>query len=199
MILVSLSFAVGLLCLIAGAERWRRLAPRGSSLPEALVRSEPAERRRILRMAVELLGPDDASRLLHGVLDAPSREHAVAELNGWLSDAGHQLAEGAQVARSAGRVALATGVLLALIEVAHNLPSGETSAARAFASLGFGVMAALGTSVLGRLADSRAQAARQRWNQLVRVLTRRLPPEAGTGEPRPAQSGSAAARSEPEG
>jgi len=198
-VLVSMAFAVGVLCLVAGAGRWRKLAPRRGARPETLDTSEPVERQRVFRMAAELLGPEDARSLLRGVLDAPSREHAMAELNQWLGDARHQLAGGAQVARSAGRVALAAGTLLALIEVARSLPSGETSVVGAFASFGFGVAAALGTSIFGRLADSRADRTRQRWSRLVRELTRRWPFEAGAAEPSPAHAGADAARLDAEG
>ena len=127
------------------------------------------------------MGERAAEELLRAVMAAPSRAHAVAEVNDRLFDADRELQAGASIPRSAARIALATGALLGIVQLARTLAGPAPMLASALASFGIGLVSALVCWNLGRLADSRAQAQREAWNELSRGLLRLAPAQDGDG------------------
>ena len=182
MVLTLLALTVGVLCLAAAVRRWRSLLRMGPRRLEPLGGAALATRPEVARAAARLLGEHAAEELLHDVLDAPSRRHAVAELNEHLSEAARSIDLGAEVPRSAARVALATGTLLGVIELVRTLPGGGVSVGWALGAFGCGAASALATQYTGRLADCRARQLRDAWNALAAAITRLLPPPP-SGEP----------------
>jgi hypothetical protein len=175
LIAAALACSIALACVGFAVRRWRALA----HIPARTTASAGARsgRDRLERRAVALLGADAGVELVNAVLDAPSRAHAVAEINERLSDARATIEAGATVPRSAARVAVATGTLMALIEVARDLPTGQSSLTWPLVAFGAGLAASGVCSQMGRLADCRAQALRRDWNDLSRALRQHLPAE----------------------
>jgi hypothetical protein len=187
-LLTFIALLAGTLCVAVAVRRWRmllRLSPRPQPAPGA-----SSARARAELAAAELVGPQAAARLVSDVLDAPTRKHSVAELNERLSDAAREIDVGREVPRSAARVALASGTLLAVIELVRTLPEGQASVKWALVAFSCGLASAMGTRYAGRLADSRAEQLREAWNELARMLTRLLPPEPGDERGRGAGDGS---------
>jgi hypothetical protein len=123
------------------------------------------------------MGVGAAERLVSGVLDAPTRAHGVAELNERLSDARSELEAGAGVPRLAARVALVSGTFLAMVEILRGLSQDRLAVRWAVAAFVSGLVSAMITAYLGRLADSRAAVRRDNWNALSRRLIQLLPPD----------------------
>jgi hypothetical protein len=108
--------------------------------------------------------------MVQAMRDAPTQQHRVAELNERRADVARHLAASARVPRAASRVALSTGTLLALIQVATDLRSGEPSLYWAGLAFAVGVSCALAAQHFGRLADSRSAARWQDWREATRLL-----------------------------
>ena len=175
MLAAALALLVGALCVGSAFGRFRRLGMRPGGGGCGASGSQPlSARERLTRDAAALLGPSPGEQLVRDVLGAPSRAHAVAEMNERLSDAQSELA-GAAVPRVAARIALGSGTLLAIVEVARGLGRGDVSVLWALGAFGCGLVAAGVAAHLGRLADSRARARREQWNALSRGLMRLLP------------------------
>jgi hypothetical protein len=101
---------------------------------------------------------------------ARSRESAsVAELNEMTIDLRAQLQTPGFVPQRCGRAALATGTLIALIQVARNLAASQLSTlAEPLLAFTFGCVGMIGCSLLGRAAEVEARGLRQHWNSLIR-------------------------------
>jgi hypothetical protein len=173
LIAAALACSIALVCVGFAVRRWRALARN----PTRTTASAGARsgRDRLERRAVALLGADAGVQLVNAVFEAPSRAHAVAELNERLSEAQATIEAGATVPRSAARVAVATGTLLALVQVARDLPTGQNSLIWPLVAFGVGLAASGVCGQMGRLADCRAQALRRDWNDLSRALRQHLP------------------------
>ena len=181
MIAAALACLLSCACLMLAVQRWRALGRAGTATI-ASARGQSA-RSRVEQRAVALLGRDAGAELVVAVLEAPSRAHAVAELNEHLSDAAAGIETGATVPRSAARVALASGTLLSLVQIARELPAAHASATWPLVAFGSGLIAALGCGQLGRLADRRAQDLRRDWNDLARALRAHFPAADGSTDP----------------
>ncbi len=186
MIAAALACSIACACLLLALRRWQALAQTAPSSTSSASQTDP--RGRVERRAVALLGADVGAELVRAVLEAPTRAHAVAELNERLSEARASIEAGATVPRSAARVAVASGTLMALVEVARNLPSGQGSMVWPLVAFGVGLVASVACGQMGRLADCRAQDLRHAWNELSRALRQHLPvndaaaAETATGE-----------------
>jgi hypothetical protein len=128
-----------------------------------------------MQVAAALLGHAEAEKCVSAVLDAPSRAHALAELNELVSDAARLLGTDAAVPRSAARVALSAGTLLALVELARTLPGGRVSVGWVLCAFACGTSSALAAQLMGRLADCRARQLREAWNAFAQALSRLMP------------------------
>jgi len=145
--------------------------------------------KRAVEQARRLVGSPAAEALVEHVVSAPSRAHAVAEVNDRLLDVDRELRAGAAIPRSAARIALGTGALVGIIQVARTLGGPDPMIGSALLAFGGGVIAAVICWNFGRLADSRVRALRDAWNDLTRALLRLAP--AGNAEA-PGEGGSAA-------
>jgi hypothetical protein len=92
----------------------------------------------------------------------------VAELNELTIDLRGSLATPVFVAQRSARAALATGTLVALIQVARNLSAPEISVTAPLLSFAGGVIAMLACTMIGRAAEAEARGLRQHWNSLIR-------------------------------
>jgi DNA-binding PucR family transcriptional regulator len=173
LIAAALACSIALACVGFAMRRWRALAqPPPRTTASTGVRNG---RDRLERRAEALLGADAGVELVSAVLEAPSRAHAVAELNERLSEAQASIEAGATVPRSAARVAAASGMLMALVQIARDLPTGQGSLSWPLIAFGVGLVASGVCIQLGRLADCRAQDLRRDWNDLARALRHHLP------------------------
>jgi hypothetical protein len=171
-----LALAVGVLCVAAAARRWHRLARAARALRPGPVNAATLRtREQAMQMAAALLGDMQAHESVSAVLEAPSRAHAVAELNELMRDAAGVLGTDAAVPRSAARVAFSAGTLLALIELARTLPGGMVSVGWVLCAFACGISSELAVRIVGRLADCRARELREAWNVFARALTRLMP------------------------
>ena len=101
-------------------------------------------------------------------LEQGSAHVRVAELNELTIDLRASLALPGFVARRCGRAALATGTLVALIQVARNLSASELSLAGPLLSFSSGAVAMVVCAMIGRMAEAEARGLRQHWNSLIR-------------------------------
>jgi hypothetical protein len=97
-----------------------------------------------------------------------SAHERVAELNELTIDLRGSLALPGFVARRCGRAALATGTLVALIQVARNLSESRLSLTGPSLSFSGGVVAMIACALIGRMAEGEARGLRQHWNSLIR-------------------------------
>jgi hypothetical protein len=100
---------------------------------------------------------------------ASAESASVAELNELTIDLRPLLTAPGFVPRRCGRAALATGTLIALIQVARNLGGSQPSLLSApLLAFACGCVGMIGCSIIGRAAESEAQGLRQQWNSLIR-------------------------------
>jgi hypothetical protein len=92
----------------------------------------------------------------------------IAELNELTIDLRGSLALPGFVARRCGRAALATGTLVALIQVARNLSAAQLSLTGPLLSFSCGAVAMVVCAMIGRMAEAEARGLRQHWNSLIR-------------------------------
>lgn len=93
----------------------------------------------------------------------------IAELNELTIDLRALLRAPGFVPQRCGRAALATGTLVALIQVARNLgASAMMTVAAPLLAFACGCVGMIGCSILGRAAEAEAKGLRQRWNSLIR-------------------------------
>jgi hypothetical protein len=148
----------------AEVERWsaRVRAARGA---DALGRLRAAAR-----------GDEALGELVEALASAPGRAAGIAELNDRVSELARELQVGASVPRAAGRIALFSGVGLAVVAIAAGLPErGAGSVVPASVAFAAGLAGAGLCAGLGRAADQRGSRQRQAWAELRRVLERVLP------------------------
>ena len=155
----------------------RRLATDDSSELVTFLRrgDKPSEERLelALRRAPAGTPPHD---VIAAVLGCRSREHGIAELNEILTDFSGELAAGDHVPKSAARIALASGAVLAIVEVARKLPTPEgVSPQVPLVAFALGLAGAVISAALGRSADEVARRQKDAMNELVRLATRALP------------------------
>lgn len=145
-------------------ERWSARL-RGARGESALVRLRAAAR-----------GDDALGELVEAVASAPGRAAGIAELNDRVRELARELEVGASVPRAAGRIALFSGVGLAVVAVAAGLPErGAESVAPALVAFAAGLSGAGVCAGVGRAAGQRGRRQRQAWQELRRTLERVLP------------------------
>jgi len=170
-ILSIAAWIVGALCVLATLLRLRRVAELERPALAALALEQPG-RERLLAKLAEGNPLGDVAR---EVLAAPSKRAGIAVLNEALGDVARELDVSAEVPRSATRVALASGGLLGLVELARRLPDeGVQGLGTALAAAAGGGVAALVCLSLGRVARQRAFRCRNGWDRLSRSLDRLL-------------------------
>ena len=146
-----------------------------SSLEREASPSDGLERASRERVLGKLGEATKLGSVVREVLGAPSRPAAVARLNEALGDVARELDVGAEVPRTATRVALASAMLFGLVELARRLPEGGAAGMPwALAALAAGISSAAVCLLLGRSAQARARRARDGWDRLSRILTRLL-------------------------
>jgi hypothetical protein len=112
--------------------------------------------------------------LVSAIEHAPSRDAGVAELNDRALELDRVLDVGAEIPRSAARIALFTGTACAIVVVMSSL-ADKTALTLAVASFGCGLGGAVGCAMIGRAASARARSQRGAWTELGRALERALP------------------------
>lgn len=159
MIAAVVAIGVGAACAVAA---WRRLSRVRATRQE---RFDP-------RHAAAGLTPGETGRVIAAVLGAPSRAHAVAELNDHLREIDHELDLDRSVPLASARIALAAGALGGVVELLGGVDAtGALLAAMAF---GWGTCCAAGAAGVGRLADSESKGQRAHWDRVARWLERHL-------------------------
>jgi hypothetical protein len=132
-----------------------------------------------LAASVSLLLWSQRSLLMLRAIAGDARERAralaqsgapvrVAELNELTIDLRGSLALAGFAARRCGRAALATGTLVALIQVARNLSEPQLSLMGPSLSFSCGAIAMVVCAMIGRMAEAEARGLRQHWNSLIR-------------------------------
>jgi hypothetical protein len=117
-------------------------------------------------------------RLIESVLRAPTRAHAVAEMNERIAELERAMNALSPVPRAAARIAMTSGVLLAILGfLAGDAPRSASSWHIALGAALVGAAAALVAAALGRRADRLCASFRARVNGLVRALARTARPE----------------------
>jgi hypothetical protein len=147
------------------AGRWRRL--------QVDSRLHSPSQASVAEWLASFAADSEVSRAVRAVLDAPTHEHGVAEINDLLRDVEHDLERDRAVARSMARVVLFVGWLAAAIELlASQSGRGALLALVAVAAGGVGAAACW---ELGRRAELRSSELRGHWNRVARWLERRIP------------------------
>ena len=173
---IVLALLIGLAAVAVSVRRLMRLAEPAGAHPEAVRRSLGVpDPKRARAVAVEL-PPSEARELVLAMLDAPSRSHAIAELNEQMSRVAGRLQIGAEVPRVAARVSMASGTVLAIVELARTLPSGAHMTAP-LAAFAIGLTAGIVCLEVGRRASLRLRRQAAGWNALGRALARLWPAE----------------------
>ena len=171
MVALALAVVVAAACVWLSAKRLAlvTLIERGAVASDGLDR---ASRERLFAK----LPPDGPlARTAAEVLSAPSHQAAVATLNEALGDVARELDVSREVPKSATRVALACGALLALVELGRRLPDdGASALAGALPPMAAGAVGAAICLILARSAEQRGRRARDGWDRLGRILERLL-------------------------
>lgn len=167
-----LSALIGAICVGLSAARLvyvRRLA---SVVPAHLGELRAGlSRSAIERLAQSFQRETPMRRLIENALRAPSRAHAVAEMNEQIAEIERALFALSPVPRAAARIALTSGVLLAIVGfLSGDAPRAESSWQAAAGAALAGAAAALVAAALGRRADRLCASLRARVNALVRAL-----------------------------
>lgn len=178
-LLVSTVFLVGTCSRVcAGAYRRHRAALPGDDMMQrlrsAMEPRDPAERIATESAVAELPLEE---RVFHEVLAAPNRPTAVLALNELTAEIKRALQDARTLPTAVGRVALLGGTALGLTAIATALQGGQGSTAAVWggACLMLGVLGAGICGVYGRLARQAAERRRDRAQELIRLLERRLP------------------------
>ena len=182
--------ALGIVVVVCAVATWasaRRLTALagglGADLEAHLGDLRRGAARGALREVAARLPESELRGVVLGVLDAPTREPAVAALNEGVSKLSHELSVGSEVPRSAARICLATGTLVAIVLVAIRLPvDGGRAMAPAVSAFVAGVAGAIVCALVGRAAGDRARRQRDAGAELIRLLERALPGAANARE-----------------
>jgi hypothetical protein len=121
-----------------------------------------------LRLAAQR-APERAREVGASSAAASSAGASIAELNELTIDLRALLRAPGFVPQRCGRAALATGTLIALIQVARDLgASAMTSVTAPMLAFACGGIGMIGCAMLGRAAEAEARGLRQHWNSLIR-------------------------------
>lgn len=104
------------------------------------------------------------------VTSAPSRANAIAAINEKLFEVATTLDRGADLPKAAARIALASGTLFALLELAGGLSRGQVSWGPGLVAFMGGLAAAGVCAELGRLAKAQERRCRDAWNRFAKRL-----------------------------
>jgi hypothetical protein len=180
-ILVALAWLVATACVVASVRRLGVVSAlaRDSAVADGI---ERASRERLL---AKLPGDNPLGRTAREVLDAPSGRAAIAQLNEALSDVARELDLGGEIPKSASRVALASGALAGIVELARRIPvDGAGALGTAGVAFAAGIAGGFFCVIVGRSAEDRARRCRADWDRLSRSLERLLGGGADVGGPR---------------
>lgn len=108
--------------------------------------------------------------LLDAVLDSQTAHQAVVEVNVVVGDLKYQLAGAHEVAKSASRIALAGGGMLAVVQLIDFLRGGGTPT-MALVCLVAGIAAGLICTALAKSSQTRARAQLEAWGNVTRRLS----------------------------
>lgn len=179
MVALALAVVVVAACVSLSAKRLALV----SRIEREAVASDGLERASRDRLFAKLPPGGALARTATEVLAAPSRAAAVAALNEALGDVARELDVSREVPKSATRVTLASGALLALVELGRRLPDGAASAmAGALPPVAAGVVGAAICWSLARVAEQRGRRARDGWDRLGRILERLLTESDNVGD-----------------
>jgi hypothetical protein len=167
-VLAIVAWAIGLACILVSFRYFQKSAPDDT---EAVLRTLRRTGRIESEPGVASAAGSPAADVARSVLRAPDRQHA--ELNEQLTAQERSLSVGAELPQASARIALATGTLLAIVELARTLPGGGPTLWPVYA-FGGGFIAAGVALMLGRAAKKRLDRRRQAWNHLARVLIGRF-------------------------
>jgi hypothetical protein len=174
--------AVLVACVSAGAVA---VAARRLRAVTALLPSDPGSLRSAVRSgsrdaiasSVRWLFPgEDACAILsQSLFDGSAPEAAIATLNEHLGDIARALAVGHGIPRSAGRVALASGTLAAVLELVASVSArGGAAWATALAEFLAGAVGAAVAFELDRQSLVRADRVRAAWDEVAAIFAGRL-------------------------
>jgi len=171
MICALIAWAVGAVCVGVCGGRLLRMRTKAHEAEQLL-----EELRRSARSGRPFSESESASRLLPALVKASTHDALVAEFNEVLADVSRELDVGAALPASAGRIALMTGTLLAVIELIRSLPETGPSIGWALGAFCGGAAVALSAGLMGRVSDREAARSRAAWNEIGRELSPRSGP-----------------------
>jgi hypothetical protein len=170
LVAVSLVLLVSTAAVVAAARILARVRRAGPGECAVLLRQLRT------RGGIDASGPDAAEsaadrgrELVAAVLAAPP-ELRVATLNEALADVESELSGGVDVPRAAARIALSSGALGAVVEIAIGVGSRENTISAVLACFGTGAVGAILSFELGRRSVQLARAQRERWDDVARAL-----------------------------
>jgi hypothetical protein len=174
-----LSALIGAICVGLSAARLARVRRLASEVPARLGELRAGvSRSAIERLANSFQSETPLRRLIDSALRAPSRAHAVAEMNEQIAEIEQALDALSPVPRAAARIAVTSGVLLAILGfLSGDAARSESSWQIALGAALAGAAAALVAAALGRRADRLSASFRERVNALVRALAGAAGPE----------------------
>ncbi len=166
----------GAACIYASVIRLQRVRRLRDHAAEKLYASVNRPSRERLLALVATHSTDSVTvKLVRGALEAKTRDHAVAELNEVLTEVGGELDRGAQVPKSAARIALASSAVLAVVGIAQGLPRGAGSLVEPMVALGIGIAGALTCAQLGRSSERASRRQKDAINGIVRMTMNVVP------------------------
>ena len=119
---------------------------------------------------LERMPEGDLRRAIDAVLRADTAHQAVYAVTEISLSAQSEVRRVGYLPRVAGRVAMATGTLLALVILSQTLPSGQAAVREAGLSFVFGVAGAAGCAWVGHRLDLLIEQRRQAWTSLLDAL-----------------------------
>lgn len=174
MLAVLLAAFVSALAVAASVRQWRRVDRTGLADAAAVERELGLGTRSGDGRAAAALLRAGCEPELGEAISGRARDVAIRVMNEHLGQVRAELEVGQDVPRVAARVALAVGVLAALVEIASGLSGPGPSVASAVRAFVAGVAGALVCFELDRRARRRAEGVREEWDRVTRALTRRL-------------------------
>lgn len=177
MFFALLGWVVGAGCVLLSAARLKSVTQLVREGPGRVLEAfRPVTRERAGEIAAQSGG---IAALVGEVLSASDRAHAIAAINVRLADVGAELERGADVPKAAVRIALASGTLFALLELARGLTHGEVRWGWGLGAFAGGLVAAAVSTELGRLTKAQAERCRGAWNGLAQRLASLWPAPSG--------------------
>lgn len=164
-------------CVLLSVQRLKSVTQLVRRGPERVLEAfKPPTRERAGEIAAR---GGDLAALVGEVLGAPDRARAIAILNERLADVGDELERGADVPKAAARIALASGTLFALLELAHGLQQQAVRWGWGLGAFLGGLAGAAVCAELGRLTKAQAERCREAWNRLAKLLASLRPEPSG--------------------